>query len=77
MSGDILVFLTGKEEIMNAVNTLDEYNLKNSTDKYVFIPFYPIYLILNVQNFHHSLFGSYEKCRFSILTKLHFLIFLI
>lgn len=35
--GDILVFLTGKEEIMLAVNTLDDYNIKNPTDKYAFI----------------------------------------
>lgn len=34
--GDILVFLTGKEEIMQAVNTLDNYNTKNLNDKYVF-----------------------------------------
>lgn len=35
--GDILVFLTGKEEIMQAVNTLDDYNIKNPTDKYAFL----------------------------------------
>lgn len=32
--GDILVFLTGKEEIMQAVNTLDDYNTKNPNEKY-------------------------------------------
>lgn len=32
--GDILVFLTGKEEIMQAVNTLDDYNTKNPNAKY-------------------------------------------
>lgn len=37
--GDILVFLTGKEEIMQAVNTLDSYNIKNLSDKYVFLIF--------------------------------------
>lgn len=35
--GDILVFLTGKEEIMQAVNTLDDYNIKNINEKYTFI----------------------------------------
>lgn len=35
--GDILVFLTGKEEIMQAVNTLDDYNIKNTNEKYTFI----------------------------------------
>lgn len=38
--GDILVFLTGKEEIMQAVNTLDSYNTKNLNDKYVFLIFF-------------------------------------
>lgn len=40
LSGDILVFLTGKEEIMQAVNTLDDYNIKNSNEKYLFILIY-------------------------------------
>lgn len=31
--GDILVFLTGKEEIMQAVNTLDDHNIKNPNEK--------------------------------------------
>lgn len=31
--GDILVFLTGKEEIMQAVNTLDDYNIKHTNEK--------------------------------------------
>jgi len=35
--GDILVFLTGKEEIMQAVNTLDDYNIKNPNEKYLYI----------------------------------------
>lgn len=35
--GDILVFLTGKEEIMKAVNTLDDYSNKDMDDKYAFI----------------------------------------
>lgn len=32
-SGDILVFLTGKEEIMQAVNTLDDYSTKTTNEK--------------------------------------------
>ncbi|XP_050528421.1 probable ATP-dependent RNA helicase DHX35 isoform X2 [Daktulosphaira vitifoliae] len=37
-SGDILVFLTGKEEVMQAVNTLDDYNIKNTQDKVKLFP---------------------------------------
>ncbi|XP_025202142.1 probable ATP-dependent RNA helicase DHX35 [Melanaphis sacchari] len=36
--GDILVFLTGKEEIMQAVNTLDDYNIKNPNEKIKLLP---------------------------------------
>ncbi|XP_050425902.1 probable ATP-dependent RNA helicase DHX35 [Adelges cooleyi] len=38
-SGDILVFLTGKEEVMEAVNLLDDYNIKNTQDK---VKLYPV-----------------------------------
>ncbi|XP_025407299.1 probable ATP-dependent RNA helicase DHX35 [Sipha flava] len=37
-SGDILVFLTGKEEIMQAVNTLDDYSTKNTNEKIRLLP---------------------------------------
>ncbi|VVC34666.1 Helicase, C-terminal,Helicase-associated domain,Domain of unknown function DUF1605,P-loop [Cinara cedri] len=36
--GDILVFLTGKEEIMLAVNSIDDYNIKHTDDKIKLLP---------------------------------------
>lgn len=45
-SGDILVFLTGKEEIMQAVNTLDDYSTKNTNDKYTLAVLLFYYILL-------------------------------
>lgn len=56
--GDILVFLTGKEEIMQAVYTLGNYNVKNINDKYVFL----IFLLILVVLFWFNVWISAQIC---------------